>query len=74
MRVDTFCAASCMLAPLSAETVNQFASKIDDEYRVNMCGVPFCRQRQRLDTLLAPGSWTTCLWGWCACARTPRAL
>jgi len=35
MRVDTFCAASCSLQ-LSEEVAKQFASKIEDDYRVNM--------------------------------------
>jgi hypothetical protein len=40
MRVDTFCAASCMLGPLNDEVAKQFRSKIDDEYRVNLCVPP----------------------------------
>ncbi len=36
MRVDTFCAATCMLGPLTPEVSKQFEVKIEDEYRVNM--------------------------------------
>jgi hypothetical protein len=37
MRLDTFCAATCMLGPLSEEVVKKFQARIEDEYRVNMC-------------------------------------
>lgn len=37
MRVDTFCVATCMLGPLNDEVAKQFRSKIEDEYRVNLC-------------------------------------
>jgi len=39
MRVDTFCAATCKLGPLTEDVAKQFRSKIEDEYRVNLCVV-----------------------------------
>lgn len=51
IRMDTQCKVVCMLKSLNKVQTKAFKKKIDDEYRVNMCGASWVASYS-IDTIL----------------------